>query len=206
MVVNAVSAPRFAPVYARDGGAVAAGGPVAAPAYAAAAPAYSAQQGDGMQTFSTFLSQAFSALSAMFSKVVSWVKSLFGGSTANTGEVLTPQESAIATQYKLLATKANVAAFTAEVSAYQANGTLGPGVSNPDAVNQLQMALARLGYQVTPGGQYDAATAQAVIKFKMDNGLHQTYRSADGNFAVNEYATPDVVAALIEKLRKALGQ
>lgn len=210
MVVNAVSAPRFAPVYARDGAAVAAGGPVAAPAPAYAsptstAPTYAAQQGDGMATFSTFLSQAFGALSAMFSKLVNWVKGLFGGTNV-TGEVLTPEEAAIATQYKLQATKANVAAFRSEVSTYQSNGTLGPGVTNPDAVNQLQMALARLGYQVPATGQYDAATAQAVIKFKMDNGLHQTYRSADGNWAVNEYATPDVVAALIEKLRKALGQ
>ncbi len=202
MVVNAVSAPRFVPAYARNGAAVAAGGPVAAPA---APPAYAAQQGDSMAAFSSFLSQAFSALSAMFSKVVSWVKGLFGGTNV-TGEVLTPEETAIATQYKLQATKANVAAFRAEVTTYQSNGTLGPGVSNPDAVNQLQMALARLGYQVAPNGQYDAATAQAVIKFKMDNGLHQSYRSADGNFAVNEYASPDVVAALIEKLKKALGQ
>lgn len=211
MVVNAVSAPRFAPVYKRDGAAVVtAGGPAAAsaPPYAATygAPGYVAQQGGGMQTFSTFLSQAFSALAAMFSKLVNWVKGLFGSGAANTGEVLTPEEAAIAAQYKLLVTKANIAAFRAEVKAYQSNGTLGPGVNNPDAVNQLQMALARLGYQVTPSGQYDAATAQAVIRFKLDNGLHQSYLASDGKFAVNEYATPDVVAALIEKLRKALGQ
>ncbi|MBM3269799.1 MAG: peptidoglycan-binding protein [Candidatus Sericytochromatia bacterium] len=141
----------------------------------------------------------------MFSKLVSWIKGLFSG-TQNTGEVLTPEEAALAQRYGLQPSKANIAAFRAEVSQYQANGTLGPGVNNPDAVKQLQLALARLGYQAPASGQYDSATAQAVIRFKMDAGLRQTYRSADGNWAVNEYATPDVVAALIERLRRALGQ
>ena len=203
-MISAVSGPSYPMTYPRDGAAVFAQAAPAVPT--ATAPAYGAQQSGGMEAFSTFASKAFSALSAFFTKVVDWIKGLFGAKKDVPIEGLTPEEAAIAQRYGLQPTKANIAAFRTEVSSYAANGTLGPGVNNPDAVKQLQMALARIGYQVQASGQYDQATVAAVTKFKQDAGLHQTYRASTGNFAVNEYATPDVVAALIERLRRALGQ
>ncbi len=199
--LSLLSAPAYAPSYVAGGG-YAAPAVAAAPTYAAPAQA----QGAPMQTLSNFFSQAMSALGQMFSKLVAWVKGLFSGTQTVPGETLPADEAALAQRYGLQASRANIAAFRAEVAQYQTNGTLGPGVNNPDAVKQLQLALGRLGYPVQATGQYDQATVQGLIKFKMDAGLHQSYRSADGNFAVNEYATPDVVAALIERLRKALGQ
>jgi hypothetical protein len=204
-MISAISGPSYPATYPRDGAAVFAQAAPAVPT--ATAPTYGAQQNGGMEAFSTFASKAFSALSAFFTKVVDWLKGLFGAKTdIPTGEVLTPEETAIAQRYSLQPSKANIAAFRTEVSSYAANGTLGPGVNNPDAVKQLQMALARIGYQVQVSGQYDPATVAAVTKFKQDAGLRQTYRASTGNFAVNEYATPDVVAALIERLRRVLGQ
>lgn len=176
------------PSVSRDGAAAATSTPVAPSA-----------TGQPVSTFSSFLSQAFSALSTFLGKVVDWFKGLFGSKPA--AEVLSPADQAIATQYGLQASKLNIDAFRAEVGSYQANGTLGPGVQNPDGVKQLQLALARLGYPAAATGAYDQATAQAVLKFKVDTGLHQTYRSADGNFAVNEYATPDVIQGLLARLQ-----
>jgi N-acetyl-anhydromuramyl-L-alanine amidase AmpD len=107
---------------------------------------------------------------------------------------------AIATQYKLEATEANVNAFLAEVREYANNGTLGPDYPNAEDIAELQGVLQGWGYTLTPTGTWDAATSQAVMKFKLDNGLHQTYKSADGNFAVNEYAEPQTLAKIRQKL------
>lgn len=108
--------------------------------------------------------------------------------------------AAIATQYKLEASEANVKAFLAEVQGYAANGTLGPDYPNAEDIRELQGVLQAWGYALTPTGSWDAATSQAIIKFKLDNGLHQTYKSADGNWAVNEYAEPQTLAKIREKL------
>jgi hypothetical protein len=199
----AISSNPYVPTYVNAGGYAAPTAPVAAPSYAGPAPAAPAAP---VSSFSNFFSQALSALGQMFSKLVAWVKGLFSGTQTTPVEQLTPDEAALAQRYGLQATRANIAAFRTEVSQYQTNGTLGPGVNNSDAVKQLQLALARLGYSASATGQYDTATAQAVLKFKIDSGIRQTYRSADGNWAVNEYATPEVVAALIQRLRQALGQ
>jgi len=107
---------------------------------------------------------------------------------------------AIASQYKLESTESNVQAFLAEVREYANNGTLGPDYPNAEDIAELQEILQHWGYAVTPSGNWDAATSQAVMKFKIDNGLHQTYKSADGNWAVNEYAEPQTLAKIREKL------
>lgn len=100
---------------------------------------------------------------------------------------------AIATQYSLLATEENVNAFLAEVNTYRApdaNGfqVMGPGYPNAAEITEVQNALTKVGFPITASGQWDAATSQAIISFKAMHGLHQNYKSADGNWAVNEYA------------------
>lgn len=113
---------------------------------------------------------------------------------------------AIASQYKLYASQDNVNAFLAEVKSYQvadANGfrALGPGYPNQDEIKEVQGALAQVGFPVQANGTWDAATAKAVMDFKAKHGLHQNYRSADGNWAINEYADQ----ATLQKLSSLLG-
>ncbi len=107
---------------------------------------------------------------------------------------------AIATQYKLQSSESNVNAFLAEVREYANNGTLGPDYPNAEDIAELQGILQSWGYTVSPTGAWDAATSQAIMKFKLDNGLHQSYKSVDGNWAVNEYAEPQTLAKIREKL------
>ena len=168
---------------------------------ASSAPVQPAQP--SQQTVQSVLSSVWSAITGFFSSVVNWFKGLFAGSTATGG--LSPADQALASQYGLLATSANVAAFKAEVSQYATNGTLGPGSANSGAISQLQAALSQLGYSVPVTGQFDQTTASAVTSFKASNGLHQTYQAADGSWAVNEYATPDVVSAMLSALKQKLG-
>jgi N-acetyl-anhydromuramyl-L-alanine amidase AmpD len=108
--------------------------------------------------------------------------------------------AAIAAQYKLEASEANVNAFLAEVREYANNGTLGPDYPNAEDIKELQGILQAWGYALTPTGNWDTATSQAIMKFKLDNGLHQSYKSADGNWAVNEYAEPQTLNKIREKL------
>ncbi|MNR89047.1 putative peptidoglycan binding domain protein [compost metagenome] len=120
--------------------------------------------------------------------------------TSTTTPTGTINYQAIAAQYKLEASESNVNAFLAEVREYGNNGTLGPDYPNAEDIAELQGILQTWGYSVTPSGNWDAATSQAIMKFKLDNGLHQTYKSADGNWAVNEYAEPQTLSKIREKL------
>ncbi len=108
--------------------------------------------------------------------------------------------AAIATQYKLENSETNVKAFLAEVREYANNGTLGPDYPNAEDIAELQNIFKSWGYAVTPTGNWDAATSQAIMKFKVDNSLHQSYKSTDGNWAVNEYADPQTLAKISAKL------
>ncbi|HBN08690.1 MAG TPA: hypothetical protein DD435_08595 [Cyanobacteria bacterium UBA8530] len=114
--------------------------------------------------------------------------------------------NAVAKQYGLQATKENVDAFMTELTAYEKNGTLGPGANAPEDIKELQGALSRWGYSIQVNGQYDDATCQAIIKFKKDNGLSQSYKLADGSVAVNEYAGPDTLTKILERVDKELAE
>lgn len=108
---------------------------------------------------------------------------------------------AIATQYKLYSSQDNVNAFLAEVKTYQtkdANGfqPLGPGSTDSASITQVQNALSKVGFQVAASGQWDATTQQAIMSFKTKYGIHQSYRGADGNWAVNEYADAQTLQKL----------
>jgi hypothetical protein len=138
----------------------------------------------------------------------------FGGGTGTPtpGPVQTPPPPppltqwfrAIATAYDLNPTEENVSAFLAEVREYERDGTLGPGTTQTAAVRDLQRALVRFGYQVTVSGEFDEATGRAVVAYKKANGLRQTYRMADGNWAVNEYIDPDTFNSMMARLFTAI--
>jgi hypothetical protein len=113
---------------------------------------------------------------------------------------LTDEEKAIAAQYHLLATKENIQAFLNEVHAYETDGIMGPGSDKPDNVKVLQSALKDLGYTVDVNGSYDDKTSAAIIAFKKTRGLQQNYKGADGNWAVNEYATQPTLDAIQQAL------
>lgn len=176
--------------------------PVASPAPGPAVPPQAPPAaGDAMLVVQNFFSKAMAVAGNIFKGIVDFVKRLFGQPTDEAAN-LTPQDRALAAQYQLQPTKSNLDAFRAEVGAYATNGTLGPGTGNQDAVVQLRAALTRLGYAVAAEGAYDEPLGVAVQRFKMDNNLHQTYRAANGQFAVNEYATPEVLAAILQKLQQ----
>jgi hypothetical protein len=103
---------------------------------------------------------------------------------------------ATAQQYGLQADLDNVWNFRQEVKGYRNAGALGPSLAgNSGQLVQYQQALVRLGYLQYATGYFDNATAQATLMFKKMRGMHQSYKAADGNWAVNEYATQDVQRA-----------
>ncbi len=108
---------------------------------------------------------------------------------------------AIAQQYGLLADPTNVQAFLTEVQGYQNGSALGPGSADTADIKQLQQLLHdKFGFSaVNPTGTWDQATSQAVIAYKTKNGLHQTYKAADGNWAVNEYADTQTLKLMMQQ-------
>ncbi|MBM3274725.1 MAG: peptidoglycan-binding protein, partial [Candidatus Sericytochromatia bacterium] len=166
-----------------------AGGPVPTPPVAApyAPPAAPVPEPVGGGTYSA--NGIMDVLKGLFSGIVNFFKGiwnkLFGGKKP--AEPLDPDSAAIANTYRLLPTKENVQAFLLEARSYEQNGTIGPGSPDGNAILQVQQALAAWGFGVQANGKYDQATAAAVVQFKMRYGLHQSYRAADGSWAVNEY-------------------
>ncbi|MEB3203806.1 MAG: peptidoglycan-binding domain-containing protein [Candidatus Sericytochromatia bacterium] len=148
---------------------------------------------------------------AFFRGIFNWIGGLFGkpatqpaqpGQPTQPGQpALSPEEQALATQYKLWPSRENILAFKAEVASYQQQQVIGPGSGSPEVVRDLQTALARLGYPVQANGQFDAVTADAVMRFKRDNGIQQNYRSADGQWAINEYVDPRTMQAVLNRLQ-----
>ncbi len=110
--------------------------------------------------------------------------------------------AALVKEKGLLSNQANIQAFVDEVTSYREQGAIGPDSGSPAVVKQLQTLLQRLGYQVSNSGAFDDATADAVIDFKVKHGLHQTYKLADGTFAVNEYVGEDTASAMVAELKK----
>ncbi|MBI6545643.1 MAG: S8 family serine peptidase [Cyanobacteria bacterium NC_groundwater_1444_Ag_S-0.65um_54_12] len=107
---------------------------------------------------------------------------------------------AIATAYQLESTQENVDAFLTEVRSYEKDGTLGPGTDQAPAVRDLQRALTKLGHPVPVTGNFDAPTAAAVVAYKKSHGLRQSYRLADGTWAINEYVDPPTFNLLMAQL------
>ncbi|MNR85263.1 putative peptidoglycan binding domain protein [compost metagenome] len=209
------------------------GGSSATPA--PAAPQQTAQPvaQNQVQPMNQVLSQIFSGLMNALKGLVNWIANLFKQPAAQQPSSQTPVSqppvtqqptpvvpqptqptqpstgvdyATIAQQYNLLATPANVQAFLNEVKTYETDGALGPGSTNTQAVKDLQTVLAQFGFSVPATGVYDNVTAQAVIAFKTQNGLRQTYQAANGQFAVNEYADKQTLELIMKKLEANMAQ
>ncbi len=166
------------------------------------------------------LSQLFSGLMTALKGLVGWIANLFKQSDTSTQPpvvqppVVQPpvpptggvDYMAIAQQYNLLATPENVQAFLNEVKTYETDGALGPGSNNPQAVKDLQTVLAKFGFTAPATGVYDNVTAQAVIQFKTQHGIRQTYKAANGTPAVNEYADKQTLELIMRKLEALMTQ
>ncbi|MEB3330049.1 MAG: peptidoglycan-binding domain-containing protein, partial [Candidatus Sericytochromatia bacterium] len=116
---------------------------------------------------------------------------------------LTADEQALARTHGLLATKANLAAFTREAEALEAASAPGPGSSQAEMITELQQLLAAWGYSTTPSGRWDEATTDAVTRFKQDHGLVASYRKADGQPAVHPFIDEATKRVMIAKLEAA---
>lgn len=178
---------------------IAAGGPTApepAPYVQPAQPVPTPQGSVGASGFMDVVKGIFSGVVNFFKGI--WNK-LFGGKTPS--GPLDADTAAIAKNYRLLANRENVQAFLLEARSYEQNGTIGPGSPDSNAIQQVQQALASWGFPVNPNGKYDQQTAAAIIQFKMRNGLHQNYRSEDGNWAVNEYLDNQTLTKMRELIQ-----
>jgi peptidoglycan hydrolase-like protein with peptidoglycan-binding domain len=67
-------------------------------------------------------------------------------------------------------------------------------------VKELQQLLAGWGYAAQQTGQFDQATADAVIKFKRDNGVAAGYKLADGTPGVHPFVDEATKAVMMKKL------
>ncbi|MNX88636.1 putative peptidoglycan binding domain protein [compost metagenome] len=111
------------------------------------------------------------------------------------GELTPEKAQAIAAEYRLDPDVENVRAFLAEVGTYE-SGAIGPNHGSSEQIKQIQAALRVAGYDVTPSGTFDEATSLAVMHFKQEYDLYQTYRQADGSYAVNQYVDERTAEAL----------
>jgi N-acetyl-anhydromuramyl-L-alanine amidase AmpD len=113
---------------------------------------------------------------------------------------LSAEEAQIAAEQGILATRENFDAFVKEAQALEAQNAVGPGTTQKDAVTELQQILAQWGYAVQQNGTFDQATADAVIKFKRDNGVAATYKMADGTAGVHPFVDDATKAVMMKKL------
>ncbi|MNT64626.1 putative peptidoglycan binding domain protein [compost metagenome] len=67
-------------------------------------------------------------------------------------------------------------------------------------MTELQQILAQWGYAVQQNGTFDQATADAVIKFKRDNGVAASYKMADGTPGVHPFVDDATKAVMMKKL------
>lgn len=153
----------------------------------------------------------------IFSGIVNFFKKLFGGGGATTVPGTTPgtvpgttpgttpagqvDDATLAQQFGLRNDPANVAAFREILARTTAEpGVIGPGSTNADAVKELQQVLTQFGFPCAVTGQFDAATVDAVLKFKRANNLGASYKLADGTAAVHPFIDEATKQAMIRKL------
>lgn len=123
------------------------------------------------------------------------------GETGKPAALTEAQIKDLVKQHKILDEPANVKAFVDEIMAYR-DSAIGPDAGTPEVVRQLQTLLGRLGYGVEPSGKFDEATSDAIIDFKQKHDMHQSYKLADGTWAINEYVGEDTAKAIVEALPK----
>jgi LysM repeat protein len=129
---------------------------------------------------------------------------VFGPGMDNTdprlGPVLTPIEAQ--------KTHQSIAELQKAFSMLILAGKLHPTLANGQAVQTL--AETGTYFKVDASGAtlrdaqgnplMDEALVAAVTQFKLDHGIHQSYRLGDGTFGINEYIGPETVAALKREL------
>ncbi|HEY9766719.1 MAG TPA: peptidoglycan-binding domain-containing protein [Chroococcales cyanobacterium] len=115
-------------------------------------------------------------------------------------EKLNSEEEQVAKAYHLLPTKDNVRRFLRAAKGYEEGQALGPGNANDAVVKDLQRDLGEIGFPIEVNGEYDERTMQAVRAFKHSECLHEGYQVEDGNWAVNEYATPETIQVIKRQL------
>ncbi|MEB3285334.1 MAG: peptidoglycan-binding protein [Candidatus Sericytochromatia bacterium] len=157
------------------------------------------------------------ALGRVIQNVIDFFKRLFKsnasaptlpGSTApatpvNPATGLSQNELMVAQQNGIQANRDNFNLFMQEAQALESSQALGPGSTNSDAIRELQQVLQSWGYAVTPSGQWDGATTEAVLAFKRSNGLGASYRMADGTPGVHPFIDERTKQAMVNKLLAA---
>jgi len=119
----------------------------------------------------------------------------------NSGNV---DDAALAQQYGLLNTPENVRNFRETVSRQSLEmGAVGPGSTNRDAVNELQDLLKRWGFNITNTGEFDLATANAVMQWKVSVGVVESFVFANGSPGVTPIIDTRTRAKMIEVLTSA---
>lgn len=130
-----------------------------------------------------------------------------GTTSPGTGSQLSAADQALADANGLLATPANLEAYkTAIANASGEANVVGPDRGAPEAVSEIQDVLRQLGFSVTVTGQFDAATAEAVMSFKRTHGLTESYQLADGSPGVTPYVTAATVDKLVQAFNEAPAQ
>jgi hypothetical protein len=113
---------------------------------------------------------------------------------------LSAEEAQIAQQQGILATRENFDAFVKEAQALEAANAVGPGSTDKDAVTELQQVLTTFGIPVPVTGQFDQATANAVLQYKKSKNLTASYKLADGTPAVHPFIDDATKNAMIAQL------
>lgn len=162
-----------------------------------------------------------SVLGGLFSGIVNFFKGIFGKlfAPANgpaTGPVVTtptptqpqtptttgPDDATLAAQFGLAPDAANVAAFKQTIASQTGEpDSIGPGSTNTEAVKELQQLLSGWGYPVPATGQFDPATADAVMQFKTATGLTENFKFANGSAGVTPFIDNRTRAKMLELLQ-----
>lgn len=157
-----------------------------------------------------------STLKNIWTSIVNFFKKLFGGSAQGTTTPVAPvapspaapatglaaDDATVAAQFGLLNTPQNVAAFRQIVAMQMAErDVVGPGSTNRDAISELQTLLNQWGFSVPASGAYDQATAEAVMRFKAQHGVTESFVFANGQAGTTPFVDAKTKAKMIQLLQ-----
>jgi hypothetical protein len=160
------------------------------------------------------------AVKGLFTGIINFFKKLFGGGTATTvpGTVpgttpgttpvpgATADDATLAAQYGLRNDPANVAAFREILARTTAEaGVIGPGSTNRDAIIELQQVLTQFGHPVSVTGNFDPATAEALMAWKAKVGLTENFVFANGQPGTTPFVDARTKTKMIQILTGAPG-
>jgi peptidoglycan hydrolase-like protein with peptidoglycan-binding domain len=149
------------------------------------------KQLDGRDAVNQYLDQQ--TASVLYDKVQAVDKRVSAGGGDDTP--LSDADRALAQAQHLAPTAANLAAYKRAI----ATEAVGPDSTSADT-GRIQSLLMRLGYPVQATGNFDGATAQAIVSFKTKAGIHEPYQLETGGWAIS----PRVDATTELRMRAAL--